>query len=132
MIEKFDEKAFEEEIKELSREVEKQGTPEAPKEAIRAVIGEKLYQGGSEKLPSGVSAPSAQAAPSTGPLPAYASDVPPEIRLKAEKLIEQVFHKGLMRSIKEVKKSDPLVMDLFHDAITERLYSEFKKRGILK
>ena len=132
MIEHFDEKAFEQEIADLSKEVAAAATPEAPKEAIRSVIGEKLYAGGSEGVPHAAAPQQSQAVPQAGPLPTYAASVPAETRLKVEQLLAEAFNKGIMRSIREVRKSDPLVMDLFHDAITERLYTAFKKRKIIR
>jgi len=130
MEQKFEHSALEQDIQELSREVKEAGSVERAKEIIRTSVAEKIYGPGVIPKPSASSMPPP---PRPGsPLPNYAQDLPPEVKLKVENFLDLAWHKGLNPAIKEVKKSDPLTMDLFHDAITEKLYNEFKKRGLLK
>ena len=136
MEEKLEHSILEQEIAQLEQEIKSGGALEKGKEAIREKMSEKIF--GSPLPPS--PAPSAglgQTAPpqkpqARSPLPSYAQELPAEAKFKAEKLLDFAWHKGIRAAIKEVKKSDPLTMDLFHDAITEKLYQEFKRRGILK
>ncbi len=59
------------------------------------------------------------------------NDIPDDQKIKVEKLLDFAWHKGLSAAIKKVKKEDPLTIDMFHDAITDKLYEEFKRRKIL-
>jgi len=133
MIEKFDDHLLEQDIAALSKEVQQHtGAVEAPREAIRSVIGEKLYAQGMEQ-PGSASAPvSAPINNSISPLPRYAVDESPIVKLEVETLIDEAIHKGIPHAIKEARKKDSSTMKLFHDSITEKLYAEFKRRGIIK
>lgn len=59
------------------------------------------------------------------------SDSPAEIRTQVEKLINSVFHRGIISAAKEAQKSSGFVLDLFHDALTDKLYEELKKRKLI-
>lgn len=118
--------ALEQEIKNLALEIKERGTAEKGKEAVRALI--------QEKIPT-ATAPSAQLAapvPKSTTLPDYLDKELPEVKLKVEKLLELALHKGLKAAAKEAKGSAPLVVDAFHDALTDKLYSELKQRGLIK
>ena len=129
--ESVEHEALERDILELSKELNAPNAPEANKETIKQILGEKIYQ---SPLPP---TPEAERPPplpqrQTSPIPKYAESLPAEARLRAEELIDLAWHKGVIKAIKEVRKTDPLTMDIFHDAVTEKLYQEFKKRGLLK
>lgn len=64
-------------------------------------------------------------------LPDYLKDASPEIKFEVEKLIDMVFHQGLYKAVSEAKKHDALVIDAFHDALTDKLFEELKQRKIL-
>ena len=49
-----------------------------------------------------------------------------------EELVAQAFDKGLEDAIRAAKRCDPFIEDAFHDALTEQLIPELKRRGILK
>lgn len=65
-------------------------------------------------------------------LPSYTRDVPPETKLEIEHLLDLALHKGLAAADKAALRATPFVLDAFHDALTETLYPELKKRGIVK
>ncbi len=136
MPEEFKHEILEQELVELEEEMRTGGTIEKGKEAIKEKMSERIF--GSPLPPSPTpstslgQAPPSQKTQGRSPLPSYAQELPAEAKFKAEKLLDFAWHKGIRAAVKEVKKSDPLTMDLFHDAITEKLYQEFKKRGILK
>ncbi|MEK9173581.1 MAG: hypothetical protein AAB594_03365 [Patescibacteria group bacterium] len=67
-----------------------------------------------------------------GVLPDYAQSASSEVKLEIEALVEAVFTKGLIEAANEASKSSPFVLDAFHDALTDKLYPELQKRGILK
>lgn len=123
--------ALERDILELSKELNAPGEQESSKETIKKILGERIYQSPLPPTPEELKPPPISPKKVT-PLPRYAEDLPAQARLKAEELIDLAWHKGIMKAIKEVRKTDPLTMDVFHDAITEKLYQEFKKRGLLK
>jgi hypothetical protein len=133
MIEQFDDNILEADIAELSKEVQAHAqAPEQPKEAIRGVIGEKLYETSSEGAGSAVGQSSAPVSDPNNPLPDYAAAEPAEVRLEVEKLLDTTMHKGLASGIAEARKKDPATLKLFHDSITEKLYVALKRRGIIK
>jgi len=64
-------------------------------------------------------------------LPDYLKNSPDEIKLQVEKLVDLVFHRGVLKTIKEAQKAGPFILDAFHDALTDKLYDELKKRKYL-
>ena len=74
----------------------------------------------------------AQAEESSSPLPNYAQSAPQEAKLEIEYLLDIAFHKGIAAANAEALKSNPFVLDAFHDALAGKLYPELQRRGILK
>lgn len=66
------------------------------------------------------------------PLPAYAQNAAPEVRLEIEYLLDVAFHKGIGAAMASSEKSPYFVQDAFHDALAGRLYPELQKRGIVQ
>ncbi len=64
-------------------------------------------------------------------LPNYLKDSPLEIKLQVEKLIDSVFHRGIIKVAKEAQKNGDFVLDAFHDALTDKLHEELKKRKLI-
>jgi hypothetical protein len=64
-------------------------------------------------------------------LPNYLKDSPVEIKLQVEKLIDLVFHHGIIKVAKEAQKNGGFVLDAFHDALTDKLHEELKKRKLI-
>lgn len=64
-------------------------------------------------------------------LPDYLKDSPLEIKLQVEKLIDAFFHQGIEKTIKEAQKNNGFVLDAFHDALTDKLHEELKKRKLI-
>ena len=65
-------------------------------------------------------------------LPKYMSDEPADVRFQVEKLIDLAWHKSIVAAVKVARKSPPLILDAFHDSLTDKLYEELKRRGHLK
>ncbi len=67
-------------------------------------------------------------------LPSYLSDDAGDVEVKAvvENLVTLAFQSGVERAIAEAKRYPPFVEDAFHDALTEKLVPELRKRGIIK
>ncbi|MEK7137964.1 MAG: hypothetical protein AAB787_00495 [Patescibacteria group bacterium] len=60
------------------------------------------------------------------------NSAPPAAKLEVEQLLSLAFKDGVVKASEEAMKSNPFVLDAFHDALTGQLYDEFKKRGIIK
>ncbi len=65
-------------------------------------------------------------------LPDYMKEESSDVRGKVENLLSLAFYGGLEKATKEAIKSGPFILDAFHDALTSKLYSELKNRGLLK
>ncbi len=101
---------------------------DAVKEAIRAFP--QLNQGVSDD--NGVSVAPMTSGEANSPLPAYAKNAAPEIKLEIEYLLDLAFHKGIGTALAESAKSPYFVQDAFHDVLAGRLYPELQKRGLMK
>jgi hypothetical protein len=126
---------LEAEIHELAREAARElPGGDMNREAIHSVLERKLYAPGSEfpATPSLGRKGNENPAADTSSLPSYAGTLPADAKLRAEELLDLAWHRGIAHAIREAKRSDPLIMDLFHDAIVERLYQAFRARGIVK
>ena len=62
----------------------------------------------------------------------YAKGAPAEAKLEVDHYLSMAFKDGILKAANEAKKSNPFVLDAFHDALTGKLYDEFKRRGLLK
>jgi len=103
---------------------------DAVKEAIRA------FPQLSHETPGGNGTPAAATdgtqAFANSPLPAYAQNAAPEVRLEIEYLLDIALQKGVGPALAESAKSPYFVQDAFHDALAGKLYPELQKRGLMK
>lgn len=126
---KFEHTALEADMKQLAQEIQKHR--ESPE--LKGVGEKELLKQAIKTLPPQVGTPPPPPPPaSSGPLPQYASDLPPEIKLEIEYLLDEAFHKGIAAAEAEARKSSAFILDAFHDALAGKLYPELQKRGILK
>ena len=122
--------ALERDIEQLAQEVGRlpERAPEAAKAAVREALRQRI-----QTTPSATAAePPGGAQNQTSVLPSYMQDAPPGEKLIVERLIDLAWHKGIMAAIHEARSRNPLIMDAFHDALTDRVYDELKKRGYAK
>lgn len=110
-------------VRQEARVAETTSGKEMLKQSLQAITGGKP-----------AAAPAAQAAPSDEDslLPNYVKAAPAETKLAVEKLLESTIHKGIVAATEEAKKSNPYILDAFHDALVEKLYPELQKRGLVK
>ncbi len=95
------------------------------KEALHAVVGEKL---GKESASAPV--PISVTAPSQSDIASYDS---PELKPKVDELLNIALSKDLDDAIDQAHKAnDAALLDAFHDALTEKLYSHLVEAGKLK
>jgi hypothetical protein len=131
----FEHAALEADMKRLAEEIgnhrdrpEMKNTPEKEllKEAIRA------FPRLEKDLPA-VSVPISQLQNNgQSPLPDYAKDASPEMKLEIEYLLDLALYQGLAKALIEADKSPYFVRDAFHDVLAGKLYPELQKRGIIK
>jgi hypothetical protein len=123
---KFDHSAIEKDIERLSSEIKTEGGKE--REALKAALGARIYR---EEKWVDLTGKAAQPSPPPNILPNYVQNAPAQTKLVIEKLLDLAWHKGVAKAAQEAKKHGPLILDAFHDAITDKLYEEFKNRGLI-
>lgn len=64
-------------------------------------------------------------------LPSYAANAPEKVKKEVVTLINYTFKKGLLEGVREAKKKDPFILDMYHDALAEKLHEEMKRKGLL-
>lgn len=125
---KFEHSSLEADIKRLSAEIKERGISEKGKEALKTIV--------KEQIPAPISSvtPTQPAVPPTSSvsLPHYMDGEKDLVKLKVEKLLDLAWHKGVKRASEEARDSGPIVLDAFHDALTDKLYEELKRRGLIK
>lgn len=113
------------------------------KEAIRAFPSherpasiESNEQSGAPSAPASSASPAPSAALASGgsgdPLPDYAKNAPPEVKLEIEYLLDIALQQGIGKALAASQKSPYFVQDAFHDALAGKLYPELQRRGIVK
>ena len=128
MNQEFEHMELEKDIERLAAEVRGKGgtTPETQREAVKQTVAREIYPAGETT----VSKPAETSAPSPI-LPNYLQNADQEVRLKVEQLVDLAWHKGIRTAVKEAEKSGSFFVDALHDALTDKLYNEFKNRGLL-
>lgn len=122
--------AWGKDIEKIGKEVaEKKFAPEvkqySDQDLVKQAIKPMVY-------PQGKPAPSqAQSSEEDKFLPDYLKDATPQIKNQVEKLLEDTIRNGLASGINEAKKMPPFILDAYHDALTDKLHDELKKRGII-
>ena len=131
------EQALEADIKTLAAEVRRtQETKDTKNMEGMSVVREAIRafpQLDSAAASNGVPVPPPVATvQANSPLPAYAQNAAPEIKLEIEYLLDLAFQKGIGTALAESAKSPYFVQDAFHDALAGKLYPEMQKRGLIK
>lgn len=130
----FEHNALEADIERLNMEVGKKKNlleykdfsgKELVKRALKPMIQEAVEQ-------SGQLASAQKPNPKSSVLPNYLKDAPAEVKLKIEKLVDEVFHGGLKKAVSDAKTAGFFIEDAFHDALTDKFYEELRGRGMLK
>lgn len=61
----------------------------------------------------------------------YFDTADPETIKKVNELIELIHKKGLAEAITEARESSPYVLDIFHDSLVEKLYTELIEKNLI-
>lgn len=131
MEQNFEHAAIEQDIKELTKEIKEQGLSEQGRQALQSVLKERVSASSGAAGQPVAPIPAAPAPSVNSSLPDYLKSEPAKIKLDVEKLLDMAWHKGIRHAAKEAAIQGPLVLDAFHDALTDKLYPELKKRGLL-
>ncbi|NCO15486.1 hypothetical protein AUJ30_00375 [Candidatus Wolfebacteria bacterium CG1_02_39_135] len=131
-MDQFNHSIIEKDIERLSKEIaEKKNLPEykevPERELIKQTLQPLVRQATSDKQ----QVTKKEEETKETVLPDYLKDSPPEIKLRVEKLVDLVFHQGIEKTIKEANQAGPFILDAFHDALTDKLYDELKKRNLI-
>ncbi len=123
--------SLEQEMQKLAADIKTRGAGER-KDVLHIAVGERIG------IPGGASLNDAMNTQQVTPpvrhssvLPQYASDMPEETQLLVEILIDKAWHKGIDVAVRDARKSGPVILDMFHDALTGKIYEEMQKRGLL-
>jgi|GEM_PF-1865801 len=64
-------------------------------------------------------------------LPEYAGEESEQAQNKVLELIDLTFSKGLATGIRAAKAQDPVVMDMYHDALVDKLLEKLKEKNLI-
>lgn len=132
MAEEFLTKTFENDIADLARVVEQKRqsverengiVSEDDKEVVRAALAQK-----SESLRAETSAAPTVSKPQQK---SYLDDLSVDDQNTVRTLLSIVEEKGLQRALAEAETKGAYILDVFHDELTDKLYSVLKERGHL-
>lgn len=120
-------------IKQQQKANAQEQAPQSHKEAVISVLREKMipYQ-----IPQSQSAqPQAKqniAQLQLDPnLPEYSATAPEASKQEVKDLIDFTLQKGLAAGIEKAAKSDPFVIDMYHDSLAEHVIAQMKQKGLL-
>ena len=118
-------------IQRLSPEVKGQA-PEAQQDIVKSALRERITR--VQNFPASGIAPATSNAPvSTRPsvLPAYAGQSSAGQQLIVEQLVDLALHQGLEKAVTAATKQDAIILDMFHDALTGKLYQLMHERKLI-
>ncbi|MEK7087118.1 MAG: hypothetical protein AAB958_00245 [Patescibacteria group bacterium] len=126
----FEHSALEADIERLSKEInEKKNLLEHKKVTERELIKQTLQpmiksNQPVQSIPSGLKIQSQI-------LPDYLASASDEIKFQIEELVDSLFRQGIQKVVKRAQRASPFVLDAFHDALTDKLHEELKKRKLI-
>lgn len=129
----FEHSVLEADIERLSKEIaEKRNLLEHKNLSDRELI-KKSIEPIIRQTPTGNLQPTTddQQQTSSKILPNYLKNSPPEIKLRVEELVDSLFHHGIGKVVKRAQRASPFILDAFHDALTDKLHEELKKRKLI-
>lgn len=125
---------LEQSLAKLGQEVLKQRETLQRKELPeREIVKDSIKSLAKETVPQEEKESRAVEPEKNGFLPSYTrgSGLSAEVAAEISALVRGVFSEGLEKTLREAKKRSPFVEDAFHDALTDKLLPELKKRKII-
>ena len=121
-------KALEADIERLSKEIgEKKNLIEYKKITEKELIKQTLQP----MIKSNQPIQSASSTAQSPIFPNYLADASNEIKFQIKELVDSLFHQGIEKVVKRAQRASPFVLDAFHDALTDKLHEELKKRKLI-
>ncbi len=131
-MDQFNHNIVEQDIERLSREIkERQLTVESKGVSERELVKQAIYPLVKQQPAPAIQPTEPSLSTEERVLPDYLKDSSREIKLKVEQLIDLTFHHGIEKAASEARKFNPFILDAYHDALTDKLYEELKKRGLI-
>lgn len=129
----FEHSALEADIERLSKEIaEKKKLSEYKEVSERELIKQSIQPLIKQQSIRPAPTPSQPQKPTEQTIiPDYLKNSPPEIKLQVERLVNSVFHQGIEKTVKEASKAGAFILDALHDALTDKLYEELKRRKLI-
>ncbi|MEK7593334.1 MAG: hypothetical protein AAB464_01275 [Patescibacteria group bacterium] len=124
----FEHSALEADIERLSKEIgEKKNLLEYKKITERELIKRAIQP----MIKSNQPIQPASSGTQSQILPDYLASASDEIKFQIEELVDSLFHQGIKKVIKRAQRASPFILDAFHDALTDKLHEELKKRKLI-
>jgi hypothetical protein len=127
LLPEFEHQALEDDMKQLVAEVGKH--KEAPES--HGLGGEAILKKSVQSFAVLGNGPTATPTDLQNPLPQYVDNASEEVKLEVEYLLDIAFHQGILKADREARKTNPFVLDAFHDALVKKLYPKMKADGVL-
>ena len=124
-------KILEADIERLSKEIAEKRNLLENKDLSERELIKKSLEPMIKQMPAGKTTTDDQRTISSKILPNYLKNSPDEIKFQVEKLIDAIFHQGLEKTMKQARLFGPFILDAFHDALTDKLYEELKRRKMI-
>jgi len=128
----FEHKALEADIERLGKEIsEKKKLLEHKNLSDRELVKQTLHSVVKQAAVEPQTVASQSSPAQSNVLPNYLQNSSMDVRVEVEKLIDLTLHQGVEKAIKAAVKSDSFILDAFHDALTDKMYEELKKRKLI-
>ena len=128
-----------EKIAEKRRQLEESRGVVQERELVKSVLGEKISATIPQSIPvqtasisNGADRRSSAPATQSPSKISYLDSLDEKSQAEIMQLVESVFANGLEKTLKTLELVEPFIIDAFHDVLTDRLYGELKKKGVLK
>ena len=128
----FEHKALEADIERLGKEIsEKRKLLEHKNLSDRELVKQTLHSVVKQAIIEPQTAVSQPSPTQSNVLPNYLQNSSTDVKVEVEKLIDLTLHQGVEKAIKAAVKSDSFILDAVHDALTDKMYEELKKRKLI-
>lgn len=127
LLPEFEHQALEDDMKQLAKEIGRHR--ESPETGH--LRDEALLKRSVQSFTTASNGPIAPPTDLQNPLPQYITESDPEVKIEVEYLLDVAFHQGILKADREARKTNPFVLDAFHDALVKKLYPNLKDQGLL-
>ncbi len=128
----FEHEALEADIERLGKEiVEKKKLLEHKNLSDRELVKQTLHPIIKQAAVEPQTAASQISSTQSNVLPNYLQNSSTDVKVEVEKLVDLTLHQGIEKVAKIASKSNAFILDAFHDALTDKMYEELKKRKLI-